>query len=128
MMTYALIHPCTATSKKGDGNIMEQAMNITTNIRAIDSIKSEILQEVAKLYVTLADYEDTNLYENVSGSIATIVAMDYILARRMGLDFRTIDEKIAELTAIAEDSGHELETAFGDMSELRSHIGVRIRR
>ena len=108
--------------------MMEQALNITTNIRAIENIKSEILQEISKLYVRLADFEDTNLYENVSGSIATIVAMDYILARRIGLDFQTVDEKISELTAIAADNGHELEEAFGDMSELRSHIGVRVRR
>lgn len=108
--------------------MMEQALNITTNIRAIENIKSEILQEVAKLYVRLADFEDTNLYDNVSSSIATIVAMDYILARRIGLDFHVVDEKISELTALAAEGGHELEEAFGDMSELRSHISPRMRR
>lgn len=107
---------------------MEQVLNITTNIRAIENIKSEILQEVAKLYVQLADFEDTDLYDGVSESIATIVAMDYILARRIGLDFRLVDEKISELTSIAADAGHELEQAFGDMTELRSHINPRLRR
>ena len=108
--------------------MMEQALNITTNIRAIENIKSEILQEVAKLYVQLADFEDTNLYENVAGSIATIVAMDYILARRIGLELRSIDEKIVELASMAGENGHELEEAFGDMSELQRHIGIRVRR
>ena len=107
---------------------MEQTLNLTTNIRAIESIKSEILQEVAKLYVQLADFENTNLYDNISGSIATIVAMDYILARRMGLDFDVIDEKISELTSIAAEGGHELEEAFCDMYDLRSHIAPRLRR
>ena len=107
---------------------MEQTLNLTTNIRAIESIKSEILSEVAKLYVQLADFEDTNLYDNISGSIATIVAMDYILARRMGLGFDVIDSKICELTSLAADAGHELEEAFGDMTDLRSHISPRIRR
>ncbi len=107
---------------------MEMAMNITTNIRAIEAIKSGILNEVAKLYTELADFEDTEIYENVSGSIATIIAMDYILARRLGLEFGDIDKKISELTSIAEENGHELEKAFCDMSELRSHIGVRVPR
>lgn len=107
---------------------MEQTLNLTANIRAIENIKSEILNEVAKLYVQLADFEDTNLYENISGSIATIVAMDYILARRIGLDFDVIDGKITELTSLAADAGHELEEAFGDMSDLRSHINPRMRR
>lgn len=108
--------------------MMEQALNLTTNIRAIENIKSEILQEIAKLYVQLADFEDTNIYENVSGSIATIVAMDYILARRIGLDLRSIDEKIVELAGMAAENGHELEDAFCDMSELKRHIGLRVRR
>ena len=37
---------------------MEQIMNITTNLRAIDTIKSEVLSEVAKLHCELADFED----------------------------------------------------------------------
>ncbi|MBP3359578.1 MAG: hypothetical protein J6N52_01890 [Clostridia bacterium] len=108
--------------------MMEQAMNITTNLRAIEAIKGEVLQEVAKLYGRLADFEDTNLYENVSSSIATIIAMDYILARRMGLTFESIDDKIVELTSIAEENDHELEQAFGDMSELRTFVSGRVHR
>jgi len=100
----------------------EQIMNITTNFRAIESIKSEILQEVAKLYGLISDFEDTDLYENTANSIATIIAMDYILAKRMGLSFTEIDNRIVDLTSIAEENNHELEIAFGDMSDLRSFI------
>ena len=107
---------------------MEQTLNLTANLRAIENIKSEILNEVAKLYVHIADFEDTNIYDNISGSIATIVAMDYILARRLGLGFDVIDRKICEFTTLAVDSGHELEEAFGDMTDLGSHISSRIKR
>ena len=106
---------------------MEQITNLTTNIRAIDTIKSEVLREVAGLYTGLADFDNENLYENISGSIATIVAMDYILARRMGLSFSDIDKKITELTAIAAENDHELERAFGDMSELGNYVKSRVR-
>ncbi len=108
--------------------MMEQALNITTNIRAIENIKGEILNEIAKLYVQLADFEDTNLYDNVAETIATIIAMDYILARRIGLDIKNIDEKIVQLTTMAAENGHELEEAFCDMSELKRHISIRSRR
>ncbi len=104
---------------------MEQTLNLSTNIRAIDNLKSEILSEVARLYRELADFEDAEIYERVSNSIATIVAMDYILARRIGLDFESIDKKINQLTSIAEENNHELEVAFSDMSELRAYIGKR---
>lgn len=100
-------------------------MNISMNLKAIDTIKSEILSEVANLYRALAEYDEMGEYENVSNSIATIIAMDYILARRLGLSFSGIDYKLTELLGIAADNGHELETAFSDMSELKKYIKSR---
>lgn len=104
---------------------MEQTLNLSANLRAVDSIKSEILSEVSRLYQVLSDYDNAEIYERALQSIATIVAMDYILARRIGLDFELVDQKISELTAIAEENNHELELAFSDMSELRSHLRKR---
>lgn len=100
-------------------------MNIAANVRAIDTIKSEILSEVAKLYRTLAEYDSDTVYENVSNEIATIIAMDYILARRLGLSFEAIDDKISQLLAVARTNGNELETEFGDMSALSGYVRDR---
>ena len=100
-------------------------MNISSNLRAIDIIKGEILSEVAKLYRTLADYDELGEYESVSNGIATIIAMDYILARRLGLTYAGIDSKISELLTIGEENGHELEVEFADMSDLRKFLGSR---
>ena len=77
------------------------------------------------MYQGLSDYDSKEIYVRVLGSVATIVAMDYILARRIGLEFSDVDRKISELTTIAEKNNHELEIAFSDMSELRSYIGKR---
>ncbi len=100
-------------------------MNISTNIKAVDNIKSEILSEVAALYKALADYDEVGEYNNVENSISTIIAMDYILARRLGISFRSVDNKISELLTIAEENGHELEVAFSDMSELKKYVKGR---
>ncbi|MBQ2670065.1 MAG: hypothetical protein IJG06_04835 [Clostridia bacterium] len=100
-------------------------MNISSNLRAIDTIKGEILSEVAKLFRTRAEYDDLGEYESVSNGIATIIAMDYILARRLGLTYAGIDSKISELLAIGEENGHELEVEFADMSDLRKFLGSR---
>lgn len=104
---------------------MEQTLKLSTNLRAVDNLKSEILSEVAGLYRELADYDSPEIYERVLNSAATIIAMDYILARRIGLEFQDVDRKIEELTAIAEENNHELEIAFSDMSELRRFIKKR---
>jgi hypothetical protein len=100
-------------------------MNISANLRAIDMIKGEILSEIAKLYKTLADYDEIGDYEGVTNEIATVIAMDYILARRLGVSFDTVDGKISKLLAIGEENGHELEIEFSDMSELKKYLMSR---
>lgn len=100
-------------------------MNISTNLKAIDMIKSEILSEIAKLYQTLADYDEIGEYESVTNQIATVIAMNYILARRLGVTFAGIDNKISDLLSIGEENGHELEVEFSDMSELKKYLKSR---
>ena len=96
-------------------------MNISTNLKAIDMIKGEILSEIAHLYRTLADYDEIGDYESVTNEIATVIAMDYILARRLGIGYK----KISELLGIGEENGHELEIEFSDMSELKKYLKSR---
>ena len=102
-------------------------MNISTNLKAIDMIKGEILSEIAHLYRTLADYDEIGDYESVTNEIATVIAMDYILARRVGSGDASIDNKISELLGIGigEENGHELEIEFSDMSELKKYLKSR---
>ena len=74
-------------------------MNISTNLKAIDMIKGEILSEIAHLYRTLADYDEIGDYESVTNEIATVIAMDYILARRLGIGYANKDKKISAAKA-----------------------------
>ncbi len=100
-------------------------MNIAANLKAIEEIKSEILSEVANLYRTLADYDELADYGSVENSISTIVAMDYILAKHLGIAHSTLDARISELLTIAEENGHVLESEFRDMSDLNRYIRSR---
>lgn len=100
-------------------------MNIANNLKAIEGIKSEILGEVANLYKTLADYDEIADYSNVENTISTIIAMDYILAKHLGITHSTIDSRICDLLAIAEERGHSLEIEYRDMSELCKHLKKR---
>ena len=95
-------------------------MNISTNLKAIDMIKGEILSEIAHLYRTLADYDEIGDYESVTNEIATVIAMDYILARRLGIGYASIDKKISELLGIGPET---LDAPLSpDMSELGKYL------
>ncbi len=100
-------------------------MNIANNLKAIEGIKSDILSEVASLYKKLADYDELSDYGSVESSISTIIAMDYILARHLGIAYNTVDARICELLGMAEESSHPLELEFSDMSELFKYIRKR---
>ncbi len=104
---------------------MEATLNISANLRAVDTIKSEVLAEVANLYKSLSEYNETDSFEEVTERIATIIAMDYILARRVGISFKDVDDKISGLTRMAVENNHELEVQFSDMSELKRYINSR---
>lgn len=100
-------------------------MNIADNLKVIEEIKSDILGEVADLYKKLADYDELADYGNVESSVATIIAMDYILARHLGIAYSAVDSRICDLLEMAEENSHPLETEFCDMSELLKYIRKR---
>lgn len=100
-------------------------INIAANVRAIDTVKSELLSEVAKLYKKLSDYGENSVYDDVLEGLASINAMGYILARRLGMNFESVDDKMISLLSSAAENGHELEVEFSDMSSLAEYIRGR---
>ena len=101
-------------------------MNIANNLKAIEEIKSDILSEVANLHKLLADYDELADYDSIESSISTIIVMDYILAKHLGISYSALDSRICELLTMAEENGHSLETEFRDMSGLLKHIRKRL--
>lgn len=100
-------------------------MNIANNLKAVEEIKSDILSEVAALYKHLADYDEIADYDNIESSVSTIIAMDYILAKHLGISYSALDNRICALLSMAAENGHSLETEFRDMSELSRYIRKR---
>ncbi len=100
-------------------------IRISANLKAIDWLKSEILSEVSNLFRGLCVPDETESYSTISEILASVIAMSYTLARRLGISYAVIDSKIEALTKIAERNEHELETEFSDMSELNKYIKNR---
>ncbi|MCX7715716.1 MAG: MazG-like family protein [Clostridia bacterium] len=100
-------------------------IKISANVKAIEWLKSEILSELSNLFKGLAKTDEPNSYNTIADTIASIIAMSYTLARRLGISYANIDSKIEALTDIAERNSHELESEFSDMSELNKYIKNR---
>lgn len=102
-----------------------ESMKISANLKAIENLKSSVLSEIASLYTAISAYEEKSSYADAASAVSTVIAMNYILARRLGIGYRVIDEKMDCFLAVAEDEGHELETEFSDMSALRKYLKSR---
>ena len=104
---------------------MEKTLNISANLKAVDTIKSVVLYEIANLYRSLSEYSDSCNEKKIGESISTIISTGYILARRVGLTYSDIDRIITDFLDTAIEDNHELELQFSDMSELKRHLSSR---
>lgn len=96
--------------------------NITKNVRVIEFLKCNILADVSSLFTKLftKDADDTGY--KVADILASIISGCYILGRRLGISFETIDMKIKSNLKIGTLQKNELESEFGDLSELSGHL------
>ncbi len=96
-------------------------MNISTNLKAIDTLKSSVLCEIARLYGAMANH-DTELDEHViEEGIASVIAMCYMLSKRLGFDYSDIDLAMCEILSYNTEENSNDET-FTDMESLNSYI------
>lgn len=96
-------------------------MNISTNLKAIDTLKSSVLCEIARLYGELANH-DTELDDSViEDEIASVIAMCYMLSKRLGFDYSDIDLAMCEILSYNTEENSNDET-FTDMESLNKYI------
>ena len=68
--------------------------DITGNIKAIESLKLELLQSAVSLLKNMADQRQNR--EDQLKNLSNILTLAYMLAARLNINLNTIDEKAAE--------------------------------
>ena len=96
-------------------------MGITKNIKLIEWLKTEILKSISELYqILFKGSKDSG--QAVTDTIANNILVSYLLARRLGITFTDIDNKIEEKIKIGITDQHEIERWYRDLSELSGHL------
>lgn len=105
---------------------MNDEFDVTANIKIIEWIKVELLGAVTSLYRTLLKGVKAS-QDHILDCIAGIIILAYLLAKRLGLDFTSVDIKIQNKlrAGIAEED--EIEKVHGDLSSLLNYIKERKR-
>ena len=62
------------------------------------------------------------LDEALQDTLANIIMITYLLAKRLGISFTEIDYKVKEKIKLGISEDHSVERWYGDLSELKKHI------
>jgi len=96
-------------------------MDIAKNIRMIEWLKTELLDNVSGLFRAFLKGNEALLLDFLSN----IVMFAYVLARRVGIDFHELDRSVQAKAERGVEVGHEVEEWYGDFSDLRDHLKKR---
>lgn len=103
---------------------LDKGSDITKNIKIIEWMKTEILMSVSDLFNLLFKGVKP-LDETLQDTLANIIMITYLLAKRMGISFKEIDYKVKEKIRIGIEEDHSVERWYGDLSNLKKHMDNR---
>ena len=98
--------------------------DVTKNVKIIEWMKKELILSVGDVF-DLIFKGVKPLDEALQDTLANIIMITYLLAKRSGISFSEIDYKIKEKIRIGIDQNHSVESWYGDFSNLKKHMENR---
>ena len=98
--------------------------DVTKNVKIIEWMKKELILSVGDVF-DLIFKGVKPLDEALQDTLANIIMITYLLAKRLGISFSDIDYKIKEKIRIGIDQNHSVESWYGDFSNLKKHMENR---
>ncbi len=99
----------------------DKNIDITKNIKVIEWLKSELLTAIASLYELLARGIQ-NSHDAMLDAISNIILVAYLLGRRLGVSYESIDAKVEEKAKLALVEEHKIEKWYGDIGSLLEYF------
>ncbi len=93
-------------------------MDITRNMRLIESLKSDLLLAVSHLYSEMSSETCEDIRDVALDTLSDVIIASYLLSRRLGVDYATLEKQIASKIRLGLLQEHETEKYFGDLSAL----------
>lgn len=98
--------------------------DVTKNVKIIEWMKKELILSVGDVF-DLIFKGVKPLDEALQDTLANIIMITYLLAKRLGISFSEIDYKIKEKIRIGIDQNHSVESWYGDFSNFKKHMENR---
>ncbi len=93
-------------------------IDIANNIKAVELLKVEILQNVTDLFGDISAEADSETRERITQDAARLIGQTYLLCSRLGVGFEEIGGEMRAMLRGGIAQRHILERRFGDLSAL----------
>jgi hypothetical protein len=100
---------------------MDRDVDVATRARTIEWLKTEVVDQVSRVFKAMWDGSSARLTDSLAG----LIASSYILGRRLGISYRDLDNAIADKLSTLRQEGHQLEDHYQDLSALSEHFRKR---
>jgi hypothetical protein len=100
---------------------IEKDVDLARRVKVIEWLKTEIVDQMAHLLKAIWEGSHAKMVDG----LASLISCGYILGRRLGISYRSLDEAIMDKMKKHRAEGHQLEDWYGDISALEEHIRKR---
>ncbi len=97
---------------------MSHDSDILRKLRFIEWLKAELASHLAALLHAIAKNSERAMAE----ALAALIVTSYVLGRRLGLDFNSIDREVADWLSRYASKKHEIDKWAGDYGELERYL------
>lgn len=101
---------------RGRGRVVEA----TRNLRSLEWAKAELVSDSAQVLRSLVEGDE----EEALLGLADTVMVAYLLARRLGMPYQRVSQRVRMRVEELIASNHEIEQWYGDLSALARHLGA----
>lgn len=102
-------------------SLNDKNIDVTKNIKVIEWLKSELLTAIASLY-ELMTKGIQNSHDAMLDAVSNIILVAYLLGKRLGVSYDSIDAKVEEKAKLALVEDHKIEKWYGDLSNLLEYL------
>ncbi|BFH65984.1 MULTISPECIES: MazG-like family protein [Paenibacillus] len=100
---------------------MPKDLDVAKRAKVIEWLKTEVVDHVSRLFKALWEGSTAR----VGDSLASLIMSSYILARRLGMSYRDLDDLLIDKLKKHKQEGHQLEEWYQDISALEEHMRKR---
>lgn len=92
--------------------------DLLSKLKLMERLKAQLVTGMGHVFEALADYGEKSLLDALSNLAITV----YVLARRHGIDFASLEEDMVTKLRQPGKRDSELEKLFGDYSQLARYL------